>query len=67
MNDKLKIIIGVIVLLIMPVLMGVIVAKAIADHNGILLAIIFFSLIALELIAVIIKIIKYNKKKNEDD
>ena len=67
MNNKLKILIALLVFLVMPVVMGVIVAKAFATHNGTLVAIIFFTLIALELVAVVMKIIKYKKSKEDDD
>lgn len=67
MNEKLKILIGLLVFLVMPVVMGVILAKAIANHNGILLLIIFFTLLALELFVVVFKIVKYKKSKEEDE
>ena len=67
MNNKLKIFVGLILLVTMPVLMAYVVAKAFMNYNGKLLGIIFFSLIALELISVVIKIIKYNKSKKDDD
>ena len=67
MDNRLKVLITILVLFVMPVVMGVIVAKAFATHNGTLVAIIFFTLIALELVAVVMKIIKYKKSKEEDD
>ena len=67
MNEKLKILICLLVFLVMPVLLGVIVAKAFANHNGTLLAILFFALIALELVAAVYKVIKYNNRKKDDE
>lgn len=63
MNSKLKIIIGLIIYLIMPVLMAYTVAKLFVNYEGTKLFIIFISLIVLEILAVIIKIIKYKNDK----
>ena len=66
MNDKLKIMIGLILIyLAMPVIFGVIVAKAFADHNSTLVLIIFFTLLILEIISVVIKVVRYNKSKKQ--
>jgi len=62
MNNKLKTIIGLILYLTLPVLLAYIVAKAVADHNGKVLLIIFITLIVLEIIVVINKIISFKKK-----
>ena len=63
MNNKLKIIIGLIIYLFMPVLFAYIVAKAIANHDGKTLLTIFVTLIVLEIISVVIKVVKYKKNK----
>lgn len=63
MDNRLKIVIGLIIFLVMPVLMAYVVASLFVHNKGTILAIIFFSLIALEIAAVIYKIIKYNKNK----
>ena len=63
MNNKLKILIALLVFLVMPVLMAYVVASLFVHNKGTILAIIFFSLIALEIAAAIYKIIKYNKNK----
>ena len=63
MDNKLKTIIGLIIYITFPILLGIVVAKAFMHHNGTLLSIIFFSLIALELVLAVIKFIKYNKRK----
>ena len=65
MNNKIKIIIALIVYLTLPVVMAYIVAKLFVEGKGMILAIIFFSIIALELIFAALKVrnyIKYNKK-----
>ncbi len=63
MNDKLRIIIGLILYLAMPVLMAYIIAKLFMKNEGKILFIIFITLIILEIIAVIIKVVRYNKNK----
>ena len=62
MNNKLKTIIGLILYLTIPILMAYVVAKAVADYNGKTLLIIFITLIVLEIIVVINKIISFKKK-----
>lgn len=63
MNRTLKIIIGILLYLTIPIILAVIAAKAVKDHNGILLIIVFGSLIALSVTLTIIRFIKYNKNK----
>ena len=65
MNNKLKIIIGLIIFLFMPVLFAYIIAKAVANHDGKTLITIFVTLMVLEIISVIIKVVNYNKNKKE--
>ena len=63
MNNKLKTLIGLILYLTIPILMAYVVAKAVADHNGKVLLIIFITLIVLEIIVIINKIINFKKNK----
>ena len=66
MKNALKTIIGLIIFyLIIPILLGVIIVKAFKDNNGILLVIIFVSLIVLSIALSIYRFIKY-KKDNEN-
>ena len=64
MKNTLSTLIGVIIFyFIVPVVLGVIVVKLFVSGNGTILFIIFIGLIVLEIIAAIIKLIKYNKNK----
>lgn len=64
MKNTLSTLIGVIIFyFIVPVVLGVIVVKLFVSGNGTILSIIFIGLIVLEIIAAIIKLIKYNKNK----
>lgn len=63
MSKTLKIIIGILLYLTIPVVLAVIAAKAVKDHNGTLLIIVFGSLIALSITLTIIRFIRYNKNK----
>ena len=64
MKNTLSTLIGVIIFyFIVPVVLGVIVVKLFISGNGTILSIIFIGLIVLEIIAAIIKLIKYNKNK----
>lgn len=66
MKNALKTIMGLIIFyLIIPILLGVIIVKAFKDNNGILLVIIFVSLIVLSIALSIYRFIKY-KKDNEN-
>lgn len=67
MKNALKTIIGLIIFyLIIPILLGVIIVKAFKDNNGILLIIIFVSLIVLSIALSIYRFVKYKKvAKNE--
>lgn len=63
MNRKTAFIIALLFYLIMPVLVGYVIAKLFVNHNGKALTIIFVVLIILEILAVIYKIIKYKNSK----
>ena len=60
-NNKLKTIIGIIIYITLPVILGLIVAKAIKDYNGILLIIVLGLLVLLSITLSIVRLIKYNK------
>ena len=65
-NNKLKTVIGLIIYITLPVILGLIVVKAIKDYNGILLIIVFGSLVLLSVTLSIVRLIRYNKyKKNK--
>lgn len=63
MSKTLKTIIGILLYLTIPIVLAVIAAKAVKDHNGILLIIVFGSLIALSVTLTIIRFVRYNKSK----
>jgi heme A synthase len=66
MNNKLKTIIGLIIYITLPIILGLIVVKAIKDYNGIVLIIVFGSLVLLSVTLSIVRLIRYNKyKKNK--
>ena len=62
-NNKLKTIIGLIIYITLPIILGLIVVKAIKDYNGIVLIIVFGSLVLLSVTLSIVRLIKYNKYK----
>lgn len=63
MNNGLKIIISILLLIVMPVLSAYIIVKLFVNGKGTILAIIFFSLIVLGVIAEIIRFVR--SRKNE--
>ena len=63
-NNKLKTIIGLIIYITLPVILGLIVVKAIKDYNSTLLITVFGSLVLLSVILSIVRLIRYNKYKN---
>ena len=62
-NNKLKTIIGLIIYITLPVILGLIVVKAIKDYNGTLLIIVFGSLVLLSVTLSIVRLIRYYKYK----
>lgn len=64
-NNKFKTIIGLILYITLPIILGLIVVKAIKDYNGILLIIVFGSLVLLSVTLSIVRLIRYNKYKND--
>ena len=65
MNNKLKTIIGLIIYITLPIILGLIVVKAIKDYNGIVLIIVFGSLVLLSVTLSIVRLIRYNKHKKD--
>ena len=63
MNRTLKNIIGILLYLTISVVLAVIAAKAVKDHNGLLLIIVFGSLIALSITLTIIRFVRHNRNK----
>jgi hypothetical protein len=63
MNRTLKNIIGILLYLTIPVVLAVIAAKAVKDHNGLLLIIVFGSLIVLSITLTIIRFVRHNRSK----
>lgn len=66
MNNKLKILIALLVFLVMPVLSAYIVAKLFVEGKGGILAIIFIVLIVLSIILSIHRLIKSRKKDGDE-
>lgn len=60
-NNKLKTIIGLLIYITLPIILGLIVVKAMKDYNGILLIIVFGSLVLLSVTLSIVRLIRYNK------
>lgn len=60
-NNKLKTTIGLIIYITLPIILGLIVVKAMKDYNGILLIIVFGSLVLLSVTLSIVRLIRYNK------
>ena len=63
MKKSLTTIIALIIYLTLPVIFAYIIAKLFMKNEGTILAIIFISLIVLELVFVAIKVIRYKKSK----
>lgn len=64
-NNKLKTIIGLIIYITLPIILGLIVVKAFKDYNGALLIIVFGSLVLLSVTLSIVRLIRYNKHKKD--
>ncbi|MBR4830474.1 MAG: hypothetical protein IKZ96_01745 [Bacilli bacterium] len=64
-NNKLKTIIALIIYITLPIILGLLVVKAIKDYNGILLIIVFGSLVLLSVTLSIVRLVRYNKYKND--
>lgn len=67
MNKVLKIMLVLLVFLVMPVVVGVVVIKLFLGGHGVILAIGFFILVILGILASVNRLIAYNKSKKEQD
>lgn len=66
MDNRLKVLITILVLFVMPVLSAYIVVKLFIQGKGGILVIIFIGLIVLSVILSIYRLVKYNKRDKED-
>lgn len=67
MNKILKIMLVLLVCLVMPVVVGVVVIKLFLGGHGVILAIGFFILVILGILASVNRFIAWNKSKKEQD
>jgi hypothetical protein len=67
MNKILKIMLVLLVFLVMPVVMGVVVIKLFVGGHGVILAIGFFILVVLGILASVNRFIAYNKSKKQEE
>ena len=63
MNKVLKVMLVLLVFLVMPVVVGVVVIKLFLGGHGLILAIGFFILVILGILASVNRLIAYNKSK----
>ena len=63
MNKALKILLTILILFVIPVLMAYTVVKLYVNGKGTILAIVFVSLIVLEVFLAIFRLVKYYKNK----
>lgn len=66
MNKVLKIMLVLLVCLVMPVVVGVVVIKLFIGGHGVILAIGFFILVILGILASVNRFIAYNKSKKAE-
>lgn len=66
MDNRLKVLIALLVFLVMPVLSAYVVAKLFVEGKGGILAIIFIALIVLSVFLSIHRFVKYNKRDKEE-
>ena len=66
MDNRLKVLIALLVFLVMPVLLAYTVAKLFVEGKGEILLIIFIVLIALSVISSIYRFVKYNNRDKEE-
>jgi len=67
MNKVLKIMLVLLVFLVMPVVVGVVVIKLFVGGHGAILAIGFFILVVLGILASVNRLIAYNKSKKQEE
>lgn len=66
MDNRLKVLITILVLFVMPVVSAYVVAKLFVEGKGGILAIIFIALIVLSVFLSIHRFVKYNKQDKEE-
>ena len=66
MNKILKIMLVLLICLVMPVVVGVVVIKLFLGGHGVILAIGFFILVILGILASVNRVIAYNKSKKAE-
>lgn len=66
MDNRLKVLITILVLFVMPVVSAYVVAKLFVEGKGGILAIIFIALIVLSVFLSIRRFVKYNKGDKEE-
>lgn len=66
MDNRLKVLITILVLFVMPVLSAYVVAKLFVEGKGGILAIIFIALIVISVFLSIHRFVKYNKRDKEE-
>ena len=66
MNKILKVMLVLLVFLVMPVVVGVVVIKLFVGGHGVILAIGFFILVILGILASVNRFIAYNKSKKAE-
>ena len=66
MNKVLKIMLVLLICLVMPVVVGVVVIKLFLGGHGAILAIGFFALVILGILASVNRVIAYNKSKKAE-
>lgn len=67
MKNIYKILMTILILVIMPVVVGVVVIKLFLGGHGVILAIGFFILVILGILASVNRFIAWNKSKKEQD
>jgi len=67
MNKVLKVMLVLLVFLVMPVVVGVVVIKLFLGGHGVILAIGFFILVILGILASVNRLIAYNKSKKQEE
>lgn len=66
MKNIYKILMAILILVIMPVVVGVVVIKLFVGGHGVILAIGFFILVILGILASVNRVIAYNKSKKAE-
>jgi ABC-type transport system involved in cytochrome bd biosynthesis fused ATPase/permease subunit len=67
MKNIYKVLMVILLLVIMPVVVGVVVIKLFVGGHGVILAIGFFILVVLGILASVNRLIAYNKSKKQEE